>query len=86
MAQSFAEWLGVQMDRKGIRSGRRLSAETGFEEAAVLDWAIGRRVPTAEEVFQLARFFRIDATEGQALREKSEATLPRRSATRRAFV
>ena len=78
LAATFAEWLGVQMDRKGIRSGRRLAAETGLDELLVLDWAIGRRVPTREETDTLVRFFATNSAEAHALRDKSEQALPKR--------
>jgi hypothetical protein len=78
LAATFAEWLGVQMDRKGIRSGRRLAAETNMDEMLVLDWAIGRRVPSAQETDTLVRFFAANGSEAHALRDKSEQALPKR--------
>jgi hypothetical protein len=78
VAATFSEWLGVQMDRKGIRSGRRLAAETGLEELLVLDWAIGRRVPSTEETDRLVRFFGANGREAHLLRDRSEQALPKR--------
>lgn len=78
LAATFAEWLGVQMDRKGIRSGRRLAAEAGLDEMLVLDWAIGRRVPSTEETDALVRFFGANGSEAHVLRDKSEQALPKR--------
>lgn len=77
-APTFADWLGAHMDRRGIRSGRRLAAETGLDELAVLDWAIGRRVPSPHEVGILAQFFNTAIDDALALRDRSEASLPRR--------
>ena len=54
MSATFSDWMGSQMDRVGIRSGRRLALETGLDEELILDWAIGRRVPQPYEVDLLA--------------------------------
>ena len=78
LALTFAEWLGAQMDRRGIRSGRRLSSECGIDEMSVLDWAIGRRVPRPEEVDVLVRFFGANGDEAHSLRDRSEAAMPRK--------
>jgi hypothetical protein len=63
------------MDRRGIRSGKRLGLETGFDEQAVLDWAIGRRVPQPTEVDLLARYFGVPSAEAQQLRQRGEQLL-----------
>jgi hypothetical protein len=72
VAVTFGLWLGFQMDRVGIRSGRRLALETGFEEEAVLDWATGRRIPSEQEVRLLARFFGQKPDEALKLRARDE--------------
>jgi hypothetical protein len=71
----FSDWLNSQMDRVGIRSGRRLAIEAGLDEEMVLDWALGRRVPQPGEVDRLARFFGVPASEAQTLRAQTEQLL-----------
>jgi hypothetical protein len=75
MTTTFSDWLGSQMDRVGIRSGRRLALETGLDEELILDWAIGRRVPQPIEVDRLARFFGVPAGDAQLLRSRTEQIL-----------
>ena len=75
LSATFSDWLGGQMDRVGIRSGRRLAIETGLDEELILDWAIGRRVPQPSEVDRLARFFGVPAGEAQALRGRTAQLL-----------
>jgi hypothetical protein len=75
VSASFSDWLSGQMDRVGIRSGRRLAIETGLDEELILDWAIGRRVPQPAEVDRLARFFGVSAGDAQILRSRTEQIL-----------
>jgi len=79
VATTFGGWLGEQMDRRGIRSGRRLALETGLDEQMLLDWQIGRRVPQPREVDALARFFGDRSAEPQTLRHRAEQLLLARS-------
>jgi hypothetical protein len=72
---SFSDWLSGQMDRIGIRSGRRLALETGIDEQLILDWAIGRRVPQPDEVDRLAHFFGVTPGEAQMIRGRTEQML-----------
>jgi hypothetical protein len=76
---TFADWLGQQMERNSIRSGRRLALETGLDEQAILDWAIGRRVPHVHEVDVLATFFRVPIADVMPIRDQSELALPSRA-------
>lgn len=75
---TFGQWLGAQMERRGIRSGRRLAIEAGFEESVVLDWWLGRRVPQSPEVESLAQYFGVSPTEPLALRQRAEQELAAR--------
>ena len=70
---TFADWLNAQMSQKGIRSGRRLALETGLDDIAILDWSIGRRVPTPQEAALLAKYFGVAPNEALELRARSEA-------------
>jgi hypothetical protein len=75
VATTFGGWLGEQMDKRGIRSGRRLALETGLDEQLLLDWQIGRRVPQPNDVDVLARFFGDRSPEPQRLRARAEQNL-----------
>jgi len=75
MGEMFSDWLSSQMDRVGIRSGRRLALESGLDEELILDWAIGRRVPPPNEVERLARFFGVPSGDAQTLRAQTEQIL-----------
>ena len=75
VSATFSEWLDSQMERVGIRSGRRLALEAGLDEELVLDWAIGQRVPQPAEVDRLARFFGVPPGEAQLLRARTEQIL-----------
>ena len=74
-ASNFSEWMTQNMERVGIRSGRRLALETGLDEEMLLDWAIGRRVPQPFEVERLAGFFRTSQSEAQLIRARTEQLL-----------
>jgi hypothetical protein len=75
VSATFSDWLSSQMERVGIRSGRRLAIEAGLDEEKVLDWTLGRRVPSPSDVDRLARFFRVPAGEAQTLRVQTEQLL-----------
>jgi hypothetical protein len=75
MGEMFSDWLSSQMDRVGIRSGRRLALESGLDEELILDWAIGRRVPAPTEVDRLARFSGVSSGDAQTLRARTEQIL-----------
>ena len=78
MSDTFAEWLGQNMNHRGIRSGRRLAIESGYEEQTVLDWVIGRRLPDSACVENLCTFFGCPSPDIPAMLQRSERMMPMR--------
>ena len=67
MTGTFESWLNDEMAARGIRSARRLSLEAGLDAERVVDWLLGRSMPTDEECTKLATYLGVDA---DAVRER----------------
>ena len=78
LSDTFAEWLGQNMSHRGIRSGRRLAIESGYDEPSVLDWVIGRRVPDSTCIQNLAVFFGVPSPDIPTMLQRSERLMPAR--------
>lgn len=54
----FAERLRELRAEKGL-SARNLGKEAGVSDASIIDWENAKRIPSADSIYKLAKYFRV---------------------------